>query len=731
MLRSLLVVAVAGALVAQAPAPVPTSTPTPPPRILVSAPFDGVFVDDEPARDGRFWARGPQYKMSFGADGAAFLPLFRSDAPRHWPVAFRLPGRGDVTPVMHETGAILAAPGFPIEEHWELRPAGAEQTFLLRTPPQGNVLELQLQSDLPYGGHDAQGHHFVVEGFGEVVYGDAFAVGAGGEKALLQSTFAAGTLRIELPANASYPLVVDPFVATIGVASNESFDNRDPDVAFDASTNRWCVVMTERVSALDTDLKVRRFDQNGVLLDTDYFESSSAVVAQPSIAASTNVTTSSGGFLVAWQEAGNDIIARRLLATASAPQAVLTVYDGVLIGGNFGQRPDVAGSPDGSFLIVFVEEFATGFPGLTYRGVLQSGSLTASHNFGLFTGCITPKVADMRGSLQHWPIAWADQASGCLAGDVKFAAVNLNLGVEAPPTVIAGAVLDDDRHVDLAWDGTQGLIVWDRDMGLHHDVFGQAFTRTAAGYQTVGAIRNLSALEPGITLSGDQVEPVVATDGVRYAVSYLEGNDHNPFCATFAIVNNTIVCHEGHVAIATAAIEHDDHAIAAMGTTGGSTTRYFVVTDERDGLNDYDVQGLFYDGRHSGAMFTTVGTGCIPIGGSEPQIAVSGGSDLGNTFTLQLSGTVGLPFVIAGIPQTPAPVLCSYLVIRRCSQGVLSPFLATTFGPSLSVTVPRSVGFVGMDLAFQGLDLLSTGACPASLFGAAFAVTDTVVASIR
>ena len=30
-----------------------------------------------------------------------------------------------------------------------------------------------------------------------------------------------------------------------------------------------------------------------------------------------------------------------------------------------------------------------------------------------------------------------------------------------------------------------------------------------------------------------------------------------------------------------------------MGTSGGALTRYFVVTDERDGLNDYDVQGLF------------------------------------------------------------------------------------------------------------------------------------------
>jgi hypothetical protein len=38
---------------------------------------------------------------------------------------------------------------------------------------------------------------------------------------------------------------------------------------------------------------------------------------------------------------------------------------------------------------------------------------------------------------------------------------------------------------------------------------------------------------------------------------------------------------------------------------------------------------------------------------------------------------------------------------------------------------------VGLPLAFQGIDLLATGVCGANLFGAAFAVTDTIQATIR
>jgi hypothetical protein len=314
---------------------------------------------------------------------------------------------------------------------------------------------------------------------------------------------------------------------------------------------------------------------------------------------------------------------------------------------------------------------------------------------------------------------------------VKFLAVNSILQIEATLTTIAGAVLDDDRHVDIAWNGTQGLIVWDRDQGSHHDILGQPFERTAAGYATVGPVRNLTVLEPGITVSADQRQPVVASDGARFVVAYMEGSTPKPICATFAIDNGVLECHEGHVPIATANLDHDDLGIAAMGTSGGPTTRYFVVTDERDGSNDYDVQGLFYDGRQTGAMFTTVATGCLPINAPEAQLAVTGSSDLGHSFTLQMSGHRALPFVLAGIATNPPPLLCTVLVQRQCRQGVQMPVMLANFGPTLTVDVPLSVGLVGLTIAFQGVDLTATGVCGPSLFGTAFAVTDTIQATIR
>jgi len=57
--------------------------------------------------------------------------------------------------------------------------------------------------------------------------------------------------------------------------------------------------------------------------------------------------------------------------------------------------------------------------------------------------------------------------------------------------------------------------------------------------------------------------------------------------------------------------------------------------------------------------------------------------------------------------------------------------LTVQFGTQLQVSVPRVVPLVGLPLAFQGIDLLATGVCGANLFGAAFAVTDTIQATIR
>lgn len=721
---------VSAAMMAQDPSPLgPSAVPTPPPQIFVSQPSHGVWIDPDPARDGRLWCRGDRYKMSFGANGAAYVPLFSSRTPQHYPLAFHLAGATEAAPQRRGDGYVFERGA--IEERWELKPEGAEQSFVLKTRPVGDALVIEVATALPFVGADGKGLHFRAEGWGDVVYGHAIAIEGSGARSPLTTTFAGGAIHIALPRDATYPLVVDPFVTTIGVASNEAFDNRNPDVAYEAVANRWCVVMEERVSILDTDIKVRRFAADGTLLDTDYFETSGAVADQPAVAASGPLQASgTGNFCVVWRERSLDIVARSVVSSSPTPGTPIVIFDAVGVVGSFALRPDVAGAPTGQFLIVYVQENTVLPPRIGYGRIGGLSGNSLGNVLLTTTGCVTPHVANAIGVNPDWAIAWNHQSSGCLGGDVHLAVLNTALGVELQPTPIATSAFDDDRHVDVAWNGTQGIVVWDRDQGSHHDILGQAFERTAAGYSLLGGIRNLTALEPGVTLSADQTDPVIGTDGLRFVVAYLEGSTPKPICATFAIVNNSIVCHEGHVPIATANLDHENLGIASSGPLDGNS-HYFVVTDERDGINDYDIQGLFYDGRSPGAFFSTVNTGCLPLGASEAQLAVAGTSDVGHSFVVTMTGHRALPFVLAGFPQNPTTTLCTLLVQRQCRQGVAFPLLSMNFGAQLTVFVPRDPGLVGLPLAFQGVDILATGACGPTLFGAAFAVTDTIVATIR
>ncbi|MEO6597835.1 MAG: hypothetical protein ABIP94_24070 [Planctomycetota bacterium] len=729
MLRLPCLLFVSSALLAQGPSSVPAPIePAPPAQILLSTPFHGMWIDGEPARDGRYWCRGDRYKMSFGPAGASYVPLLGWRAPRAWPLGFRLAGFGEAAPERRGDGFVFRHPG--VEERWELRPDGAEQSFVLQQRPAGNTLTIEIETDLQYVGSDDKGLHFVAAGWGEVVYGNAVAIEPDGDRFALRTALAAGAIRIELPPGAAYPLLVDPFVSTIGVASNEVADNRNPDVAFDSDSARWCVAMEERVSALDTDIKVRRFNSAGVLLDTDFFETSGAIADQPAVASARSVTAGTGEFCVVWQETSRDIVARRIGAANATPFGAVTIFTGLLLGGDVFLRPDVAGSQVGTYLVVSVYETPVFPPAI--RGMKLSGN-SASPPFTLVTsaGCVTPHVAAAMPPDHDWPITWNRQASGCLGGDVHLMVLNQSLGQELQPTVIAGSVFDDDRHVDVAWNGGQGLVVWDRDQGSHHDIFGRAFQRTPSGYSLLGSESNLTTLEPGITVGADQQQPVIASDGVRFVVAYMEGAVPKPVCATFGVNGSVVECHEGHVPIATAPLDHDDMGIAAMGTSGGALTRYFVVTDERDGSNDYDVQGLFYDGRQPGTSFTVVATGCVPFHFAEPQLAVTGGTLLDDLFTVTLSGHRALPFILVGVPMNPTQLLCTAFPASQCRQGVQLPLLLSNFGTTLNVQVPRDVGLVGLTLAFQGADLLATAACGSSLFGVAFAVTDTIQATIR
>ena len=103
--------------------------------------------------DGSLWAVADTYKAGFDAEGATFVPFLGSDAPRNWPVRFRIRSvrtaagelefdRG-VAPV--RVGDSVLYDRGPFVERYDLGLESAEQSFLVHERIGSGALEIELE----------------------------------------------------------------------------------------------------------------------------------------------------------------------------------------------------------------------------------------------------------------------------------------------------------------------------------------------------------------------------------------------------------------------------------------------------------------------------------------------------------------------------------------------------------------------------------------------------------
>jgi hypothetical protein len=240
-------------------------------------PITSVLFDQ--AADGTIWARGGNYKASFGSAGFTFIPRLGPDAPRNFPIEFVLeevtldgqalqlanamPAR-DGNRVTFDRGAVVEA--------YDLRLESLEQTFILAAAPGAGagdaVIRMSTTTDLAVT--DGEGALVFAHDLGSVTYSHAIVVDAAGTRTPAATRVTDGraieiTLPASLLATAAYPIVVDPIIQFNTVESG--FDNRFPDTAYDASNDEYCVVFEEHFSASDGDIySYRVAGGNGALI---------------------------------------------------------------------------------------------------------------------------------------------------------------------------------------------------------------------------------------------------------------------------------------------------------------------------------------------------------------------------------------------------------------------------------------------------------------------------------
>ncbi|MBL8723127.1 MAG: hypothetical protein JNK49_03735 [Planctomycetes bacterium] len=713
-----------------------------PPATSPATPFGGVHVAD-PTEDGTVWVRGHRYKLCFAAAGLTFLPLFGPKAARNFPVAFRLrEARIGENSLLEPTrqpwqrrGHLFTRGHGGLQESWRAAADGAEQSFTVAQPRGTGPLELQIEVDTDLQADESgPGVRFHEARLGHVHYGDAIAIDASGKRLLLPVDWREGALHIVVPASftasASWPVVIDPLVATFAIDTSVS-DVQDARVACEPTTGNWLVVAEEHLSATDVDIVCYRYDNAATpsLLDTVFAESSTDRSNNPGL----GFVAQTQQFIVMWHNATAGSFEWRTRSAGSTTMGITTsMSQGV--GSNLDNRPMVGSTLAGDrFLSVLFRR------GPSFSDILTTLSRSNGLNFDNLllgpllspsSGTLVPGgVSVAANSADKWVVVWRECASAsCASQQIRMQAVASTNG-SAPLTREPVVALDSGDLVDspdIAGHSGNLLAVWRASVGATAPrLRGVPIGVVGGSYGPVGGVQDLTVQEPGANNNRNKSNPTVSYDGCRFVYGYLEddGTDlRYPHAATVLVTGSSIAWHEGHLPLATVA-GFDCRSFDLGYGFAANFGHHWGVFEQDSPAFTGNVHAAIVDARHTGLTSVLTQTGCgVP---NEPGIALAGTPALGRTFTVSLSGLNGLPFLLIGAQSTGTLQGCG-----TCMSGVQLPAAAVLVGTSSSITVPRDPAFLRFRLAFQGLDLGHLGGCPPPVYGADFALTDTIAIQI-
>jgi hypothetical protein len=220
---------------------------------------------DEPG-DGALWVRGQTYKARLDGERLTYVPFLGSQAPRNFPVTLELRSAtlggeplalaSDAEPV-REGNRVVVARG-AIDEVYDFRPDGVEQSFLVRRASvRGELaLEIAVESELALREEDGEG--LFENELGGVRCSRAFTFDEDGRGLATATAFRAGRIDVRVPAEeverARGDLLVDPILSTFLLMPSAS-DHREPTVAYDAANDRYLVAFEEVWSQSDFDIR--------------------------------------------------------------------------------------------------------------------------------------------------------------------------------------------------------------------------------------------------------------------------------------------------------------------------------------------------------------------------------------------------------------------------------------------------------------------------------------------
>ncbi len=683
---------------------------------------------DEPG-DGRLWVRGTTWKGSFGTEGFLFVPFFGAEAPRNFPMRFRvlsvhiggheLPFAASTLP--ERTGDRVTFDRGALHEVYELGLTRVEQSFVIDTRLSGDVdLELAIDSELAE--HQEQpGLQFGNE-FGTVDYSAACLV-RDDDKVAIESTWTGGSVHFHVAADqrGEGPVVIDPFVTPQSTLSPGPISSHD--ISYDAGNDRYLVCWETPFSTTDHDVWSMMVTNSGVALSStaaamDY---TTLNYTHPSVA---NLKLTNR-FLVAMERTDPAQWGGRVMIYARRRDAggAMTTYpevqlsDPSFLGNNYG--PDVGGDPgtdpgthewlvvwtnvtSGTDSNIHARQVGNSGQPTSYQLVIEdqpnaiysSATVSQSNGYGIVSTPAWFVVYVYKYSANDWDVVGRMvQPLGYLSTRQY---IDTSLWIDLYPRVSSPA--KDSTGLQTLY-----LVTYERQGSFH------AMAKVYNG--TTPIIVATADLTQQFGLGGYYVRP--ESDGIRFAVA--SGAAAGPAAvATLAYANGALLMHEAPQPLPGLSI---DPQLVSTYSSGGLPTRFGLTFLDSSYSVPY-LRSIIYDGHSPGPMTNQRAMACNGLG-----IGVSGSTALGNTLQFTLSGLgADFPGFAFGAPSVPAIPLCP-----TCSLGLrLDVPIIPLFGSAtLVIAIPGNTSLVGETYSVQGTSL-GSGSC---LGGLSF--SDTIDFTIR
>lgn len=696
--------------------------------------------------DGRLWALATTYKASFGAEGFTYVPFLGSHAPRNYPVQFVLravrvggrdlafaagvPAARAGTRVVFDRGAV--------QEVYDLAPENVEQTFVVDGGLAGDVeVELEVVSDLQEDG-DRAGLQFG-NALGRVEYGAAFLVD-GDRKEAVATEYRGRTIRLRVDAaqRGAGPVVIDPIISTSATSWTLARDAANPDIAYDATTDRYLVVQEHLFSATDSDVVTELRDRNGAFVagSQGVIDATPAQTQFPRVA---NLNAADR-FLVVTQRfnphgaPGQQYTIFGRTVDAAAPFAVsleFQVSEPLSVGDKF--SPDVGGDPNPNgptyWTVVYTRVFRDTDWDIHGRQVDATGTARPNTIFienSANSIYASPQISQGNGNgsatAARWLVVYSFRFNAN-DWDVYGASIDANGGLAR-----TNGPIDTSTELDLYPQVSSPSLDWTNS----NPVFMVTYERQA-GFDLMAAVvsaqlvrivvpKNLSTLF-GFGGFWGRVE----SDGCRFVVTHghVAGGSNPLQVATLAVHDNfaggELLLHDAqtiaHTSPPNTPIAASSPMLVSKRAGGGLANDYGIVFLNHD-APPARVNVSTYQGRTPGTPFTTRPTGCGGL-----SISVSGRPFLGETVRFPLANFGGDLFgELLGTPGPTLP-LCS----AGCGFGLdlAGPVVNFPNNRLLTLVLPCRLELVGAQLAVQGY-ALGSGSCLGLL-----RFTDTVDFTIR